>query len=125
MKYPYHIDYTKFGSPIMRLPKEIELVTTFLFSDVQGPLGRSFFLAEMDRVLRREVPYSEIAGNVCGLKIKKEWTQVIDMLADDGIGHGCMIETEELKKLIEVWCEVTNGPVKASNGAIHVSSQPQ
>jgi len=125
MKYPYHIDYTKFGSPIMRLPKEIELVTTFLFSDVQGPLGRSFFLEEIEHVLQREVPYSEIAGNVCGLKIKQEFTQVIDMLADDGIGHTCMIETEELKKLIEVWCVVTNGPVETSNVDLYVPSPPQ
>src|SRR6266576_5836809 len=113
VKYPYHIEYIEwrspdrtrqFAQPVMRLPTEIELVTTFLFSDVQGPLGRTCFLSEIDRVLRGEVAYSEIAGNVCGLEIKKDFTRVIDTLAEDGIGDACVIETGELRELIVIWC---------------------
>ncbi len=107
VKYPYHIEYTKFGSPVMRLPKEIELVTTFLLCDVQGPLGRTSFLSEIDRVLRGEVPYSEIAGNVCGLQIRKDLTRVIDTLADDETENACVIETWELRELMVIWCGLT------------------
>ena len=42
MKYPYYVEYSEFGSPILRLPEEIGLVTAFLFSDVQGPLCRIY-----------------------------------------------------------------------------------
>jgi len=47
MKYPYHIEYNKFGSPIMRLPKEVELVTTLLFSDVDGPIQEYCLSADL------------------------------------------------------------------------------
>src|SRR5438477_2282848 len=103
MKYPYYIEYTEFGSPILQLPDEIDLVTVFLFSDVQGRLvSQDFFLEEIDRVLKGEIPSSEVGGNMCALKIKKDFTTVIDMLAEDpgDPGNECVIETEELKNLI-------------------------
>jgi hypothetical protein len=114
MKYPYHVEYTKFGSPIVRLPKEIKLVETLLFSDVQGS-GGGYFLSEIDRVLQGEVPYSEIAGNVCGIEIKKDFTWVIDTLADDGIGNACVIETEELRELIVIWSKLPQESIASSN----------
>jgi hypothetical protein len=108
MKYPYHVEYTKFGSPVMRLPKEIELVETLLFSDIQGSSGE-YFLSEIDRVLQGEIAYSEIAGNVCGIEIKRDFTRVIDTLADDGIGNACVIETKELRELIVIWSKLLKG----------------
>jgi hypothetical protein len=60
MKYPYHVEYSDFGSPVLRLPEEIGLVTAFLVSDVQGPLGRSMFLEEIDRVLKGDAPFSQV-----------------------------------------------------------------
>ena len=114
MKYPYHVEYTKFGLPIMRLPKEIKLVETLLFSDIQGS-GGEYFLSEIDRILQGKAAYSEIAGNVCGLEIKKDFTRVIDMLADDGIGKACVIETLELRELILIWSKITQKSVIPSN----------
>src|SRR5689334_21610805 len=70
MKYPYYIEYIDSDSPIMRLPKEIEVVTPFLFGNIQAPTGeKDCYLEEIDRVLRGEEPISEIGGNACGLII--------------------------------------------------------
>jgi hypothetical protein len=105
MKYPYYVEYSEFGSPILRLPEEIGLVTAFLFSDVQGPLGRSMFLEEIDRVLKGEIPSSEVGGNMCVLEIKNDFTTIINTLTDDEDNqeNRCVIETEELKNLIQAW----------------------
>ena len=107
MKYPYHVEYTKFGSPIMQLPKEVELVTTFLFNDVDGSI-QEYYLSAIDRVLQGKVAYSEAGGNIYRLEIKKDFARVIDTLADDQTMNACIIETEELKNLIEVWCSLSN-----------------
>jgi antitoxin len=103
MKYPYHVEYSDFGSPILRLPEEIGLVTAFLFSDVQG--GRTFFLEEIESVLRGEAPSSEVSGNMCLLEIEKDFTTIINMLTDeeDNPANRCVIETEELRDLILAW----------------------
>jgi len=106
MKYPYYVEYTEFGSPILQLPDEIDLVTVFLFSDVQGePISEDFFLEEIDRVLKGEIPSSEVGGNMCALEIQKDFTTVIDTLSDDENDpeNRCVIETEELKNLILAW----------------------
>ena len=65
MKYPYHVEYTESGFPILQLPDQIGLVTAFLISDVQGRLiSQDFFLEEIDRVLRGEIPSSEVGGAI-------------------------------------------------------------
>src|SRR5689334_7890525 len=108
MKYPYHVEYTKYGSPVMRLPEGMDLVTLFLFGDVQGPLGRRIFLEEIERVSRGEIPYSEVGGDSCALQIRKDWTTIIDMLPEDeeDLQNEYTIETEELKKLFLAWLPV-------------------
>jgi len=105
MKYDYQfrtIDFGQFGKDlIIVLPKEIEIVTTFLNSDIQSD-GRSF-LNVIDKVLSGQEEYQEFGGNVCILQISREKTKVLDGLADDGIGNCCEIETNELKELILLW----------------------
>lgn len=110
MKYPYHIEiagneYVR--AVVMRLPQEIGMVEQFLLSDVQGRggWGEDLFIGAIEKVLTGEEEYQEVGGNVCVLEIRKDFTRVIDSLADDGIGHACYIETEELKKLILVWLD--------------------
>ena len=108
MKYDYQfrtIDFGQFGKDlIIDLPKEIELVTTFLGSDVQGGDGRSF-LNVIDKVLNGQEEYQEFGGNICVLQISPDKTKVLDSLADDGIGNYCEIETNELKELILLWVQ--------------------
>lgn len=110
MKYSYQVEYTKRGSPVLRLPKELELVTTFLFNDVQRPIV-GYFLSAIDRVLSGEKPFEEAAGNVCRLEIKKDFTRVIDTLAEAETTNECTLETEELRELITVWSELINNPI--------------
>src|SRR5713101_737094 len=118
MKYPYHMEYLMVGShqvPVMRLPQEIELVTTFLSSDVQGPLGEIFFLEHIDLVLQGKELYQEVGGNVYALEIRQDITRVVDTLADEETS--CVIETEELRQLIEIWIEETKES-KAYNASL-------
>ena len=118
MKYPYHMEYLMVGShqvPVMRLPQEIELVTTFLSCDVQGPLGEIFFLEHIDLVLQGKESYQEVGGNVCALEIRQDFTRVVDTLSDEETP--CVIETEELRQLIEIWIEETKES-KAYNASL-------
>ena|SRR5579863_4436441 len=108
VKYPYCIEYILVGSqqsPVMRLPKEIGLVTEFLYSDVRGPLGKTLFLEQMNRVLHGEVTSAEMAGNVFRTEITKDTTRIVDTLSEDECIY-VSIETEELKKLILIWCKL-------------------
>jgi len=117
MKYYYCIDYNELGSPIMRLPKEIELVTIFLLCDVLLPI-QEHYISAIDSVLQSKLPCSEIGGNVCRLEIRKDFTRIVDTLAEDKTENDCVIETKELRKLIEVWCRILEEPVKSPKVAI-------
>src|SRR5271157_3636301 len=123
MKYPYYIEYTYSGFPILRLPSEIGLVTAFLISDVQLRLiSQDFFLEEINRVLQEEIPSSEIGGNMCILEINKDFTTIINTLTDDENNpkNRCVIETEELKNLILVWHQLRRLDTKQRDtDAIH------
>lgn len=115
MKYSYEIKITqhgKFKSMSFLLPKEIRLVGTFLFSDVQSQ--GSWFIKQIDQVLSGKLKQNECHGNVCGLEINRDRTKVVNNLADDGEGDWCVIETNELKDLIKIW-EVENERFDAEN----------
>lgn len=58
----------------------------------------------LDKVLTGESEYEELNGNICGIEIHKDKTQVYDNLADDGMGNWCEIETKELRELVDIWC---------------------
>jgi len=118
MKYPYYVEYSDFGSPILQLPDEMGLVTAFLISDVQqGPISKNFFLEEINRVLQGKIPSSEIGGNMCILEIKKDFTTIINTLTDDEDNpeNRCVIETEELKNLILAWLQLRQLDAKQRN----------
>jgi hypothetical protein len=104
MKYPYYIEYIA-NWPIMRLPKEIELVSFFLSAEIQDPLGRDSRLKEIDLVLQGEEFTVSIGGNPYGLIIHKDFTTVFFAFAEDenDPSSECVIETAELRKLILVW----------------------
>ena len=46
-----------------------------------------------------------IRGNICELIIGKETAEVLDTLAEDGIGKRCTLPTRELLTLIDEWHE--------------------
>src|SRR5690348_3100371 len=99
MKYPYYVEYTEGGTPIIRLPEGLGLVTIFLF-DIPEPLGRTYFLKEIERVLQGEIPYSEVSTEICGLEIRPDFTTLTDIIVDPDDGgpqERCVIETEALR----------------------------
>jgi antitoxin len=105
MKYNFGFDVITFKSGkkdlIINIEKKVELVATFLMSDVQG---YSFYAIEaLDKVLCGGSEYEELNGNVCGVEIRKEKTTVYDNLAEDGMGNWCEIETKELRDLVGIW----------------------
>lgn len=110
MKYDFKFDEIIFKSGqkdlIIILQKEVELVATFLMSDVQGyPV---YAVEALDKVLSGESEYVELNGNVCGLEIRNEITAIYDNLADDGMGYWCEIETKQLRELVDIWTNKLN-----------------
>lgn len=109
MKYVYKPEVLSNGYTevfVFRLPREIALVEVFLGSDVQTREGSGeFFLKALDQVISGQEETLLVSGNICALEIHKDRTHVMDMLADDGLGDACWIETEELKKLILIWLD--------------------
>ena len=78
------------------------LISTFLMSDLQGR-DPQYALEAIDSVLSGEINYAELNGNVCGLEIHKEDTEIYDNLAEDGKGEWCTIKTKSLRELIVTW----------------------
>lgn len=105
MKYTFEFNEISFNNGqkdlIINLQKEVELVATFLMSDVQG--YPAYAIEALENVLNGKSEYEELNGNVCGLEIRKEKTTVYDNLADDGMGNWCEIETCELRELVDIW----------------------
>ena len=107
MKYKYRLDEITFKSGkkhlILIVDQKIQLVSTFLMSDIQGA-NPDYVFDALDKVLSGKSEYEELNGNVCGVEIHKDKTQIYDNLAEDGMGNWCEIETTELRELVEIWC---------------------
>ncbi|WP_240697264.1 hypothetical protein ABNN70_11210 [Sporolactobacillus sp. Y61] len=82
--------------------REKYLVATFLMSDIQGG-DPSYALDKFEAVLDGRLDYAELNGNVCGVEIHKDKTQIYDNLADDGKGDWCEVNTKDLRDLIVIW----------------------
>lgn len=108
MKYNFRFEELNYNDGdkdiIIIMEDKIQLVSSFLMSDIQGSDPQYVFEA-IDNVLNGESDYEELNGNVCGVEIHKDKTQIYDNLADDGMGNWCEIETTELRELVEIWCK--------------------
>lgn len=107
MKYRFDKIIFKSGNErliIIMEEKEYQLVAQFLMSDIQGS-DPSYVYEAIDKVLKGEKEYEELNGNVCGVEIHKDKTQIYDNLADDGMGDWCEVDTKELRELVEIWSE--------------------
>lgn len=105
MNYTFEFNEINFNNGqkdlIINLQKEVELVATFLMSDVQG--YPTYAIEALENVLNGKSTYEELNGNICGLEIRKEKTIVYDSLADDVMRNWCEIETQELRELVDIW----------------------
>ena len=108
MKYKYKFSEFKYDDGdkdlIIIMEEKYQMVAQFLMSDIQGSDSIYVFKA-IDKVLNGESEYEELNGNVCGVEIHKDKTQIYDNLADDGMGSWCEIETKELRELVEIWSD--------------------
>lgn len=107
MKYKYKFSDIVFRSGnrkrIIVMEEKYQMVAQFLMSDIQGSDPKYVF-ESIDKVLDGQSEYEELNGNVCGVEINKDMTQIYDNLAEDGIGNWCEIETQELRELVDIWC---------------------
>ncbi len=113
MKYDHHFERVRLAndseSLVIRLPKDIELVETFLISDIQsGGRAYQWVMDKFDEVLNGTSEYSSIQGNICRLEIKNDYTKVVDTLNNDVETNNCTIETLELIELIKIWVAENN-----------------
>ncbi|MDG5471407.1 hypothetical protein P6709_06585 [Jeotgalibacillus sp. ET6] len=68
------------------------------------------WLKLINKVIRGESNYEEGTGNNCTLKINQEITKILDNYSEEE--DECEIETNELKKIIELWAEKINRTVE-------------
>ena len=78
-----------------------ELLSTFLETEVT--IFSDNIIQCLERVMANQSEYEEFNGNICGVEIYAEKTEIFDNLADDGKGNWCEINTKDLKKLIDIW----------------------
>ena len=88
---------------VFEFEEKYTLLSTFLSSDVQ-PFS-NYVIEAIDKVLNEQSEYEEVNGNVCGIEIHKEKTQVYDNLAEDGMARWCEVDTLELKVLVKAWLD--------------------
>lgn len=87
--------------PVFRFDSEHELIGTFLATDVQRNPAR--MMREVEAVRNGERSAAEVTGNVCSVLIGTERVLVLDMLAKDGIGKGCALETGVFLRILHAW----------------------
>ena len=83
--------------------EKYEILSTFLEDDVTP--FEEWIKENFDMVIEGKESKREIAGNVCGVEITLQKTMIYDMLAEDGMGNWCEVDTKELRQLIDEWCE--------------------
>lgn len=108
MKYKYKFSEIVFKSGnrklIIIMEEKYQMAAQFLMSDIQGS-DPTYVFEIIDKVLNGENDCEELNGNVCGVKIHKDKTQIYDNLAEDGMGNWCEIETKDLRELVGIWCK--------------------
>ncbi|WP_223282768.1 hypothetical protein [Neobacillus kokaensis] len=102
MKYKYSVvEVPNSGYKRIKLPDEISAVELLIY-DMES-FREPIFIDFINKVLSGESNGECIGGNVCALMISSDFTKVTNNFITDGMQESCMIETTELKKIIEIW----------------------
>jgi hypothetical protein len=88
------------GFASVDVPKEIEPVNDLLTGDIQGG-SPDPWLRRINSVLSGQSSYEEVTGNSCTAEIKPDFTKIFNNFTLEEVE--CLIETSELKQLIEMW----------------------
>lgn len=101
----YEISFKKNDKGLeVNVPSCISSVAILLMGDIQS--NGDPWINLIHKVLKGESSYEECTGNNCTLEIKKDITKIIDNYSEDE--EECIIETIELKKIIELWVRKIN-----------------
>ncbi len=103
MKYNYEkiiLDQCGWRTMVFKLPEELDIISSFLVADAQG--DGTWFTQQIDHVLEGREENITCHGNVYALDIHKDFTVVSNNVIDD-VEESCIIETAELKQLIQKW----------------------
>ncbi len=107
MKYQYKFESVEMdnGSKllVMRVDQSIYMVSSFLFSDIQGG-SVQYVLDNIDKVLNGELEHMEMTGNLCDVNIYKDKTTIKNLFDEDEYSE---IETTELREFVVLWGEET------------------
>lgn len=103
MKYDYAIKIVElFGEENFRfcLPEELIPITRFLNVDLATENVANFYINEIMKVQRGEIPPKTISGNGSFCRIKPDFTDIQDIFFDNDT---VTIETNELINLIQAF----------------------
>lgn len=78
-----------------------DLLGTFFFVDYSA-FG-DWIDKKVAEVISGKEESQNISGNVCELVIRKDRIKVFDMLAKDGMGKWCELDTDEMIELMKEW----------------------
>ncbi|UYZ13966.1 hypothetical protein A6764_03015 [Brevibacillus sp. WF146] len=105
MKYSHKIINNAEGDfKRLKLPEEISTVE-YLLHDMEA-FRSPIFLESIERVLQGESDFESTGGNICSLEIGRDVAKVTNHFVSEDMLEECIIETEELKKIIELWIEI-------------------
>lgn len=106
MNYQFRVLHLKSGKRRLLIDfenKEYEILSVFLESEVAA--FEDWIKEKLDNVISKKVDEEQVNGNICHAKIGREYTEISDNLAGDGIGKKCVLETKQLADLVKAWCE--------------------
>lgn len=107
MKYKITFKENERGIEV-EVPHAISAVAILLMGDVQSKSQP--WLKLINKVLTGESNYEECTGNNCTLEINQDITKILDNYSEEE--DECIIETNELEKIIELWTEKINSTVE-------------
>ena len=84
--------------------EEYEIITTFMITEVTD-----FYLyvrKALENVISGNMEEDAFAGNLLGIEIGKEITEVYFQFEEEILGEPCFISTDELYKLVIEWKEM-------------------
>jgi hypothetical protein len=109
MKYEYTINEIRddgLAFKQIRLPSHLSPVE-FMLYDMEG-FSRPIFQDVINEVLSGQNNFKQLGGNIVDLEIRRDFTTISNLFARDGVLEECIIETEELIKIIELWININS-----------------
>lgn len=104
MKYFFELE--KSGFYIPKFAAEFKLIE-LVFEDM-ATFGEAIFTVYVENVVTGKSKHEEIAGNICSLKIAKNYTLIRSEFVNNKAKNELKFDTAELLKLIKEWIGKNN-----------------